>query len=106
MTSASASEHEDLLRSFAHILPGLPAIDGFRIETIPLGKTEAEMLRFEAGEVDEPYEYVRAEEQIGAPGREIAEYRFRLDRSRRKVVRERVVEVVSEIDSWWVAWAG
>lgn len=99
MQEADAAEHEDLVRSFENLLPGLPAIDGFRVEANPLSKTEAEILRFEAGEVGEAEAYVHADEQIDAPGRQIAEYRFLLDRARKKVVGDRAAEVVAEIDS-------
>lgn len=99
MQSADAGEHENLVRSFVNLLTGLPAIDGFRIDAVPLSKTEIEMRRFEASEVGEPEANVHIEEQIDAPGRQIGEYRFHLDQARRKVIRDRVAEVVREIDS-------
>ncbi len=99
MSSVGTAAHDDLLRSFLNLVPGLPPIDGFRVETTPLSKTETEMLRFQASEVDDPEAHVHAEEQINAPGREIAEYRFLLDRARKKIVRDRVTEVIAEIDT-------
>ena len=45
-----------------------------------LGKTEGELLLFEAGEAGWPEAWADAKDTIAAPGREIAEYRFRLER--------------------------
>lgn len=99
MRSADRAEHEELIRSFGSLLPGLPAVDGFSIEAVPMSKTETELLEFEANEVGEPEAWIHAQDEIEAPGRQIAEYRVRLNRARKEVVRERVIEVVAEIDS-------
>lgn len=99
LQSATADEFENLQRSYVNLLAGLPAIDGFRVESVPLSETDAELLRFDAHEVGAPEAHVFADEQIDAPRREIGRYRFLLHTARKKLVRDRVTEVVAEIDA-------
>jgi hypothetical protein len=67
----SADEHDDRIRVFVDLTAALPAIDGFRVDAVPMSKTERELARWDAGEVDEPEFYVRTEEQIARPGAEL-----------------------------------
>jgi hypothetical protein len=55
-------------------------------------------MRFEAEDLGEFEAKLSVEGGITEPGRDIAEYRFRLHRARRNLVRERVGAVVSQID--------
>jgi len=94
----TAEEHEGRIRVFRDLSSALPAIDGFRVDAIPMSKTEMQLAWFDAGEVDEPEFHVQTDERIGAPGAELREYRHRFDRARREIVRSRVVEVVQAVD--------
>ena len=61
--------------------------------------TEEQVLRFESAEVGEPEAVTSAEEAIDLPGAHLRQYRRLFDAARRSVVRSRIIEVVSEIDS-------
>lgn len=91
-------ESEDLVRSFAHIADQLPAIDRFRVDAVPMSQDEIAQNRFDAEEVGEVDASVAVEREIEEPGRQLAEYRFRLERARRVLVRDHVLEVVTHID--------
>ena len=95
----SAEEHDDRVRHFVDLTAALPAIDGLRVESAPMSLGEIQLSRFEAGEVGEASLYVAVEEQIGAPGAELAEYRHRFNRSRRKIVRDRIIDIVKSVDT-------
>ena len=93
----SAPEYEDLQRTWTDLLHGLPPVDGWTI-TEPLPGTD-EIGRgyldyWEIGET--PTVLWEAAER---PGRDIAEYRFRLHRARRRAVRERLQALTAIIDA-------
>lgn len=90
---------ENYCRSYAHILEHLPAIDGKKPTTIPLELDEIAQWRLDAAEIDEFESHVSTEKAISAPGRELREYRFNLDRARRQLVRESLEETVAKVDS-------
>lgn len=93
-----SSESENLIRTFVDIADHLPAIDGFRLEAVPLGRDDAAQGRLDAWEMGEPSAATTIERSIQEPGMQLAEYRFRLERARRSLVRGRVMEVVSLVD--------
>lgn len=101
----TSDEHEDRVRVFTDLTAALPAIDGFRVDAVPMSKTEMQLAWFGAGEVDEPEFHVETEQRIGAPGAELREYKHRFHRARREIVRGRIAEVVRAIDGLTVAMA-
>lgn len=55
--------------------------------------------RLDAWEIGEVEVKVSLEEHISAPGRDLREYRFRLNRARRKLVREALLEQIDQVDA-------
>lgn len=88
----------DLRRSYIKIIEALPAIDGFRPSSEPLTLDEIAQARFDAAELAEPEALVALEQTITLPERELAEYRFKLDRARRQVTRSHVLKTIEHID--------
>jgi hypothetical protein len=85
----SHPEYDDLRRTWMDLLPGLPPIDGWTItDKLPdidaLGEDYIDFRDSDAGE---------------QPGRDLAEYRFRLHRARRRAARERLQELMAVIDT-------
>lgn len=97
MASAGHERHEELTTAFADLAAALPAVDGFTVTAVPMTKSEAEVMRFEAGEAGEPEVYVSVEEHIDAPGFQLREYRFRYEKARRQIVRAHVERRMEEI---------
>lgn len=90
---------ENYHRSYSAILHELPAIDGTKPTTLPMGLNEIAQSRRDAFEVGEIECEIAVEQQIGTPGRELREYRFNLERARRLLVRRAVEEMVAAVDS-------
>lgn len=93
----SPPEYDDLCRAWNDLLPGLPPIDGWTItDALPdideLGQDYIDY--FDIGEpafsVDEAGE---------KPAKDLAEYRYRLGRARRRAVQERLEELTALIES-------
>jgi len=92
----SHPEYDDLARAWKDLLAGLPPIDGWTItDELPdldgLGAAFCDY--FEIGEP--PFSVYEAAEE---PDRNIAEYRFRLHRARRRAARARLEELMTLID--------
>jgi hypothetical protein len=79
------------------LLPGLPAIDGWTI-TDPLPDIDALGQAFidYADIMEPPWPAYEAGEK---PGKDLAEYRYRLNRARRRAGRERLSQLTATIDS-------
>jgi hypothetical protein len=96
--SPEAIEYEDLSRAFRDLAAGLPPIDGYRVEATPIPLNSIAHHRIDAKEVG--FEaFTDVEAGIAQPGEQIREYRFRFNRARRKVARDRILELIAEIDS-------
>jgi len=92
-------EHEDLCRSYLEILKHLPAIDGWRLSAVPMDLQQIAQARLDAQDVGEIDIAVSVEEQIVAPAKDQREYRFRLDRKRRELIRSAVIELMDLVDT-------
>lgn len=92
------AEYDDLRRQYADLVGSLPTIGGFRIEDSTADLNEIAQWRFDAREVDELHAHVSVEEAIAKPGRDIAEYRFRLRKKRRELVLVLVRELIAQFD--------
>jgi hypothetical protein len=99
MAFGAPPEFEQKCREFRAILPHLPAIDGWRLTDTLLDYNTIGQWRLDAQEVGDIETQVAAEEAIGAPGRDLAEYRFRFDRKRRELVRSAVMALMGQIDA-------
>lgn len=90
-------EYEDLRRAWADLLAGLPPIEGWTIvdelpDIVALGQA-----LWGYAELGEPPLSVWA--AIEKPGNDLAEYRYKLNRSRRMAVRDRLEQLVVSIES-------
>lgn len=90
-------EYEDLARSWRDLLQGLPPIDSWTItEDLPdqdgLGQTFLDY-----AEIGEPP--FGALEWADKPGRDLGEYRYRLNRARRRAVRARLGVLSDTVDA-------
>ncbi|SDZ46488.1 Restriction endonuclease [Micromonospora pattaloongensis] len=96
-STGSSNEYDDLTRAWNDLLPGLPKIDGWTVtESLPdmdsIGRAYIDYL-----EISEPP--LPLEDAKEAPGRALVEYRHRLNRARRRAVRERIQELTTKVDT-------
>lgn len=96
---ADTPERDNLVREFALLVQHLPAIDGYRIESMPLPMDGIAQDRLDACDIGEIDAQIDVERLVQAPGRELAEYRFRFAHARRALVRDQVLSVVEQIDA-------
>jgi hypothetical protein len=93
----SDPEYDDLRRAWADLLKGLPQIDGWTItEPLPDIDSLGQAFIDYADIMEPPWAAYEAGEQ---PGKDLAEYRYRLNRARRRAARERVGQLVATISS-------
>lgn len=97
--SPEGIEYEDLCRAFRDLTEGLPPIDGFRIDAEPMPLGDIAQNRLDAQEVGYIEAITGVEAGIAQPGETIREYRFRFNRARRRVARDRILELIAEIES-------
>jgi len=90
--------YEEHVRSFKDVLAALPSIDGWKPESVPMDLNWIGQNRLDAKEVGEISAEIAIEEEIGAPGREVAEYRHRLNRKRRQLIRSVMSDLVAGVD--------
>jgi hypothetical protein len=94
-----ARRYAELGRAFDDLVGGLPPIGASMISTRPMGLNEIAQNRLDAQEIGETEAMVSVEEAIDEPRREIDEYRFRLNRARRELVRDHMRARAVEIDA-------
>src|SRR3954453_23915792 len=93
----SNPEYDDLARAWKDLLTGLPEIDEWTI-TDDLPDADAMGQAYiDYWEIDEPPFNVH--EAADQPTRDLAEYRFRLNRARRRAARQRLQELCEAIDT-------
>lgn len=92
-------EMEDYVRSYSHILEYLPSIEGKKPTTIPMDLDAIAQGRLDANDIGDIEPRIWIEKAISAPGRELREYRYNLDRSRRELVRKSLEETMLSIDA-------
>lgn len=90
--------YRELSRAFSEIAAALPPVDDYRIDQIPWDLNDIAQGRLDAAELGEAAVAMSVEDGIEAPGRGIDEYRHRLNKSRRQLVRDHVAVVEGEID--------
>jgi Restriction endonuclease len=93
----SDSEYDDLRRAWDDLLPGLPLVDEWTItEPLPdidaLGQMFIDLLDIS----EPPFAAYEAGEQ---PGKDLAEYRHRLNRARRRAARGRLEKLMQLVDA-------
>ena len=92
-------ELENLCRAYALILEHIPFIGGEKPTSIPMSSDEIAQVRLDANEIGDVECHISTEQAITAPGRELREYRFNFDRSRRQLVRGAIEDTIIQIDA-------
>ena len=93
-------EIDQMRREFADIVEAMPAIDGKRLEAeLPI-LDDISHMRLEYSEAGLEIEGFRnLQDYIQAPKKAIDDYKFRVIKLRRRLVRKRIEQVVGEIDT-------
>jgi hypothetical protein len=97
--SAEGREHHDLRRAYADLVAGLPAIDGWRIDVFPMPLDELAQDRLDARDIGVFEAIASVERTAAAPGDAIGEYRYRFNKIKRAVVRERAQQLMDTIET-------
>jgi hypothetical protein len=84
----SHPEYDDLRRAWSDLLVGLPEIDGWTVTGELPDIDEIGQIIIDYFEISEPP--IGAYEAEERPGKDLAEYRYRLNRARRRAARERL----------------
>lgn len=92
-------EYEDRRRSFDSILRSLPKIDGWRLEISAPDWDAVVSARLDYMELGDPFEEARFESFIWVDGKEIREYRYRLNEKRRELIRDALVAAIEKFDA-------
>ncbi len=91
-------EYEDRVRSYALLLQELPMIDGWKPSAELPDLDVIAHSRFDAMDLGEISAQASVERWIDEPGRELREYRFKLDNKRRALIRDALVSLIDEVD--------
>ena len=92
------AEREDLCRAYTQILEHLPALDGWQPTAKPFSLDEIAVARLDLRDLDYDAQ-VAFEQQVEAPGCELADYRFRFDLKRRELIRDPVRNQIERIEA-------
>lgn len=93
----TSAEFDDLSRSWDDLIKGLPTIDGWTItEPLP-DPDELGRAFFDYAEIGEHPHF--AFDAVEKPGKDLAEYRYRLNRARRRAIRKRLTQLMETIDA-------
>lgn len=95
----SNPEYEDRARAYADLLEALPAIDGWKPEREPPDLDDVAQSRFDAMEIDEITAHTAVDRWLEEPGRELREYRYRLNTKRRALIRNALIELIDAVDA-------
>ncbi len=98
-TSPEAQRYENLRRSYVDLLSGLPPLKGYKPTVAPFTLDEIADRRMGVAELGEPEYAISVAQEEREPAEQLAEYKHRFAKARRSLVRERVLELVKEIDS-------
>jgi hypothetical protein len=94
----SPPEYEEKVRIYTDLLSHLPTIDGWKPTAVPMDLNELGQWHLDALEIGELSATVAADEAAHLPAKELAEYRFRLNKQRRVLVRSALAELVDHVD--------
>jgi hypothetical protein len=91
-------EYEDRQRSYTLLLASLPMLDGWKPTAEPYDLDTIAQNRLDAAELGE-FDIERSvERSIADPGRELREYRFRFNNTRKALIRDALVGLIDAID--------
>ena len=92
-------ETEQLQRDYADAANSLPSIDGYRVDPNLLALDDYSQMLFDAHEISELSAIRSVYDLMQEPESQIGEYRHRLSKARRRLVRRRMEEIVGEVDN-------
>ncbi len=92
------SEVDQIRRDYSDVAHSLPAIDGYRVDADLPALDGISQAIIDIWEIGEPSAIADIDDMPQAPRRQIEEYRHRLVKMRRKLVRRRIEDVVAVID--------
>lgn len=92
-------EYEDRSRAFNLLLACLPKIDGWKPTATPPDLDGVAQNRLDAMEINEPGAHVSVERWVEEPGRELREYRFRFNNTRKALIRDALVGLIDQMDA-------
>jgi hypothetical protein len=90
--------YDTLLRSFGVLAKSLPAIGSYQFDGYPTDANEVAHLQWRARDIGDPSAYGHTNAIIYAPNEGLDDYRFRFLTARRDLVRERIRQLIEEID--------
>jgi hypothetical protein len=96
-------EYDEKCRLFRQILMDMPAIDGYKIGDQLMEINEIGQARLDASEVGEFECQVSTEEAVFRQKKSLAEYRFKYNQARKKIIRQSALQIVGEIDGYLIA---
>jgi hypothetical protein len=92
-------EYENRARAYDGILQALPKIDGWKPASSAPDLDDLAQNRFEAMDLGELSAQVAVEKFAEEPGRELREYRFRLNMKRRALIRDALSQLIDKVDA-------
>jgi len=92
-------QYEEHCRAFDEVLAALPSIGGWKPNIVLFELNGIAQDRFDALEVGLPEAQISVEVAITAPGREIREYRYRFNKSRRALIRDTLLGLIDGVDA-------
>jgi hypothetical protein len=93
-----SSEYDNKARTLSVLLGGLPPIDGYKLEIHPPDLNAIAETRFDYAELNEPIATAQFELTLDDPLKAVDEYRFRLTRIRRKLIRDNLQQLIKLVD--------
>ena len=92
-------ETEEIRRDFADIAKELPAIDGYHVDPELLALDDISQAIIDYWEIDVPFAFREIDNLSQGPRRQLDDYRHRVIKMRRRLVRKRIEEVVANVDN-------
>jgi tetratricopeptide (TPR) repeat protein len=94
----SNMQYDELRRAYSDVLDALPAIEGWKPASTPIDLNDLAHWRLDAREIDEISAVVSAEEAVDTPARELSDYRHRLNKKRRQLIRAALTDIIARVD--------
>lgn len=91
------AEYENACRDYSALLGGLPTIDGWAPSARPLDLDSIAHQRLDADMVGEPEMLISLGKEMEEPAEELVEYRYRLNRARRRFIRDNIIRIAEVI---------
>lgn len=95
----SNSDYDDKVRVAYDLFESLPAIDGWQPD---IQFSDLDMIaqnRFDILELGDPMAGISMEQSLESPRRAVDEYRFRLTKKRRQLIRGTITELIERVDA-------